>query len=93
MTLTDEEAGRQMEAAADAIRAAVLGLLRAGEVHPRLVVIALARVTGELAAGGALATGEEVGGVVDELAEVAREAGRGHGEMLRALTMPVAGSA
>lgn len=91
--MTDEEAAGQVEAAADAIRAALLGLLRAGEVHPRLVVMAAAQVAGELAAGAALAGGEDVGAVVDEVAEVVREAGRGHGEALRAVTMPIAGSA
>ncbi len=52
-----KELGEQLEAAADAIRAAVVGLLREGEVDPRLVVMAVARVAGELGAGAALAGG------------------------------------
>ena len=58
--MTDDEAegrelGRQMEAATDAIRAAVLRLPRDGEVHPQLVVLAVARITDEVVAGTALA--------------------------------------
>ncbi len=96
---TDEETedqgalGRQAEEAADAIRAAVLRLLKEGEVHPRLVVLAAARVAGELGAAAALAGGEDAGEVLGALAEVVREAGREHREALRAVTLPVAGSA
>ncbi len=49
----------QAEAAADAIRAAALRLLKEGEVHPRLVVLAVARVAGELGAATALAGGQD----------------------------------
>ena len=45
-----QELADQMDAAGAAIRAAVLRLLQEGEVHPRVVVMAAARVTGELAA-------------------------------------------
>ena len=53
------ELGEQMEAATEAIRATVLRLLRVGEVHPQLIVLAVARVAGELAAAAALAGGQE----------------------------------
>src|ERR671913_153580 len=53
--LEGRELGTQAEAAADAIRAAALRLLKGGEVHPRLVVLAAARVAGELGAAAALA--------------------------------------
>ena len=96
---TDEETedqgalGRQAEEAANAIRAAVLRLLKEGEVHPRLVVLAVARVVGELGAAAALAGGEDAEALLDALAEFVREAGREHREALRAVTLPTAGSA
>lgn len=87
------ELGEQMEAATDAIRAAVIRLLREGEVHPQLIVMAVARVAGELGAGAALAGGQDLETLLDELAEVVREAGREHHEALQALELPVAGRA
>ena len=93
----DEAEGRdletQMEAASDAIRAAVLRLLKEGEAHPRLIVLAAARVAGELGAAAALAGGEDAGEILDGLGEVLREAGLEHHEALRAMTLPTAGSA
>ncbi len=83
----------QAEAAADAIRAAALRLLKEGEVHPRVIVLAAARVAGELGAATALAGGEDAEEVLGALAEVVREAGREHHEALRGMTLPVAGSA
>ena len=86
------ELGEQLEAAADAIRAAVVRLLRDGEVHPQLVIMAVARVAGELGAGAALAGGQDHEALLGELAEVVREAGREHHEALRAMELPTAGS-
>lgn len=72
-----------MLAALDAIRAAALRLLREGKVHPQLVVLAAARIAGELGAGAALAGGMEVETLLGELAEVVRLTGREHAETLR----------
>ena len=72
------EFGEQLEAAADAIRAAVVRLLQEGEVHPQLIVMAVARVAGELGAGTALADGQDHEALVGELAEIVHEAGREH---------------
>jgi hypothetical protein len=96
--MTDDEGDRrdlgwQVEAAADAVRAAALRLLKEGEVHPRVVVLAVARVAGEFGAAAALAGGEDAGEVLEGLAGVVREAGREHHAMLRAATLPAAGSA
>src|SRR5829696_8013687 len=98
--MADEEAEQQelevqMEAAVDAIREAVLRLLREGEVHPQIVVMAAARVAGGLGAAAALASGQEVEEMLDDLAEALRQAGRGHHETLRAelAALPVAGNA
>jgi hypothetical protein len=41
----------------------------------------------------ALAGGEDAGEVLGGLAEVVRQAGREHHEMLRGVTLPVAGNA
>jgi hypothetical protein len=43
----ETEAANQMEAAAEAIREAVLRLLEAGEIDPQYVALAAAGVTGE----------------------------------------------
>ena len=88
-----QDLGEQMEAATEAIRAAVVRLLREGEVHPYLIVAATARVAGELGAAAALAGGQDHETVLGELAEVGREAGREHREAPRAVEPPAAGRA
>ena len=50
--MTDDEAQEQLRVAAEAIRAAVLRLLREGEVHPQILVMAAAQVAGEPGSGG-----------------------------------------
>jgi hypothetical protein len=83
-----------LEAAAAAIRAAVLQLLQAGEIDPRLIVLAVAQVAGELGAATALASGrQEARDLLDELAEVVRQSGRDHHEALKVALLPVAGNA
>ena len=92
----DDEArhlGRQAETAADALRAAALGLLREGGIDPRLIVLAAARVTGELAAAAALAAGVDGEGLLGDVLEVAGRACREHREALELATGPAAGSA
>ena len=82
-----------METATDAIRAAVFRLLREGEVHPQLVVLAAARVAGELAASAALAAGQDAEELLGDVAAFLQQAGRAHHTMLQAEMLPVAGSA
>jgi hypothetical protein len=53
-----EELEAQMEAATEAICAALLRLLQEGQVHPQLLVLAVTRVAGELGASAALASGQ-----------------------------------
>jgi hypothetical protein len=89
---TDEDQDLERQAA-DAIRAAALRLLEEGRVHPRLVVLAVARVAGELGASAALAGGEDAEALLAELAGFLREAGREHREALALATGPTAGSA
>jgi len=89
----EAELQEQMEIAADAIRTAALELLQAGRVHPHVLVLAAARVAGELGAGMALAGGIPVEAVLGDLAEVVRDTGQDHAEALWAVELPVAGSA
>ena len=98
--MVDEEAaevqefGEQLEAAANTVRAAVLQLLQAGEIDPRLIVLAVAQIAGELGATTALASGRrEAEDLLDELAEVVRQSGRDHHEALKVALLPVAGNA
>jgi hypothetical protein len=98
--MTDEEPDQeqleaQMETAVDAIREAAMRLLREGEVHPQIIVMAATRVAGGLGASAALASGQDIEGLLDDLAEALRQAGRDHYETLRAEleTLPVAGNA
>jgi hypothetical protein len=41
------------------LQKAALRLVRDGKVHPQLILLALARVTGEVGAGAALAGGQD----------------------------------
>jgi hypothetical protein len=77
----------------EAIQKAVLGLLQDGETDPRLIMLALAHVTGELAAAAALAGDEDLEQMLADIAEIVRRVGRGHHEELQAVAMPTAGSA
>ena len=63
------------------------------DLHPQAMVLALARVTGEVGAGTALASEQDPEELLGELAEVVRRAGREFQEMLRAEAMPTAGNA
>jgi hypothetical protein len=74
----DQDLEQPMVVATKTLRATVLRLLRVGEVHPQLILLAVARVTGDLVASAALAGGEAVEPRLGELAEVVRHAGREH---------------
>jgi len=56
------------------------------------MVLALARVTGQVGAGTALAEEQDPEEMPGELAEVVRRAGREFREMLEAEALPTAGS-
>jgi hypothetical protein len=96
--VADEETERdeleaQLETAMEGLRRTVVRLLQGGEVHPHLVVLALARVTGEVGAGAALASEQDPEEMPGELAEVVRRAGREFRETLEAEALPTAGNA
>jgi len=98
MMVADEKAAQerlaaQLQAASEAFQGTAGRLLREGEMAPQLIVLAAARVAGELGAGMTLAEGLEIETTLDELAEVLRLAGRQFHEMLLAEALPTAGNA
>ena len=84
---------RQMWAATETLREAVLRLLRVGEIYPQVIVLAAARVADEIGANAALEGGEDVENLLGELAEIMREAGLKHHATLQGEGLPVAGNA
>src|SRR5690242_7037791 len=83
----------QFQTATEGLQRAVMRLFQDSDIHPHVMVLALARVTGEVGAGTALASEQDPEELLGELAEVVRRAGREFREMLRAEVMPTAGSA
>ena len=88
-----EELEEQLWTAAEELQRTVMRLFQDSDIEPYLVVLALARVTGEVGAGTALAGEQDPEELLGELAEVVRQAGRGFQEMLEAEALPTAGSA
>jgi hypothetical protein len=84
---------RQLWAATETIRDAVLRLLQAGGIQPPVIVLAVARVAGEMGAGAALGGGEDVEGLLADLAVILRQAGLEHHAALQGEGLPVAGHA
>jgi hypothetical protein len=83
----------QFQTATEGLQKAVMRLFQDDDIHPYLMVLALARVTGEVGAGTALASEQDPKELLDDLAEVVRRAGREFQEMVRAEAMPTAGNA
>jgi hypothetical protein len=91
---TDErDLERQMWAATETLREAVLRLRRVGEIYPQVIVLAAARVAGEMGADAAREGGEDVERLLGELAEIMREAGLKHHATFQAGGLPVTGNA
>ena len=92
---TDEQGEReaQFRTATEGLQRTVMRLFQDGDTEPYLVVLALARVTGEVGAGTALASEQDPEELLGELAEVVRRAGREFREMVRAEALPTAGNA
>jgi hypothetical protein len=97
--MTDEDTDEQDEleaqfrTATEGLQQAVMRLFQDSDIHPHVMVLALARVTGEVGAGTALAGGQDPEELLGELAEVVRQAGREFREMLEAEALPTVGSA
>src|SRR3954463_3650313 len=88
-----DELGAQVRTATEGLQGTVMRLFRDSDIHPHVMVLALARVTGEVGAGTALAEEQDPEELLGELAEVVRRAGREFREMLEAEALPTAGSA
>ena len=94
--MTDEDTDErdelevQFQTAMEGLQRAVMRLFRDSDIHPHVMVLALARVTGEVGAGTALAGGQDPEELLGELAEVVCQAGREFHEMVR-LKAPPAG--
>jgi hypothetical protein len=92
---TDErdELEGQLQTATEGLQRAVMRMFQDSDIHPHVMVLALARVTGEVGAGTALAGGQDPEELLGELAEVVCRAGHEFQEMLEAEALPTAGSA
>src|SRR5919205_4325944 len=92
-TAEQDELEAQFQTATEGLQRAVMRLFQDSDIHPHVMVLALARVTGEVGAGAALAGEQDPEELLGELAEVVRRAGREFREMLRAEAMPTTGNA
>ena len=84
---------RQIGAVTETLREAVLQLLQAGDLHPNVVVLAVARVAGETGSAAALASGENIEQLLGELVEVVHHAGLEQHATLWGEWLPVTGNA
>jgi hypothetical protein len=79
-----QEFEAQMAAAREAIRAACLKCLHKTRAYPHIIVMAAATVTGELGAAAAMASGDDLTGLLDELGDIVRRAGQEQWALLSA---------
>jgi len=92
-TAEQDELEAQFRTATEGLQGTVMRLVQDGDIHPHVMVLALARVTGEVGAGTALAEGQDPEELLADLAEVVRQAGREFREMVQAEALPTAGNA
>ena len=96
--MTDDETDEQDEleaqfwTATGKLQSVVMRLFQDGDIEPYLVVLALARVTGEVGAGTALAGEQDPEELLADLAGVVRRAGREFQETIQARAMPARGT-
>ena len=86
----------QMEAATVIVQQTVGRMLREGAIHPHVVVLAVARVAGELMGALAAASGNNLDEVLRDSTEIVHQAARNHYDEVQAITaevMSVAGNA
>jgi hypothetical protein len=79
-----EDFEAQMAAAVAAIRAACLECLRQTKAYPHIIVMAAATVTGELGAAAAMASGDDLTELLNELGDIMRRAGQEQWTVLKA---------
>ena len=83
----------QLQTATGELRKAVMRLFQDSDIEPYLMVLALARVTGEVGVSTALAGEQDPEELLGDLADAMRQAGREFQETLRAEALPTAGNA
>ena len=83
----------QMQAALEGVQDVVRRLVHEGGVDPRLILLAMTQVIGELVAASALAEGLDAEEMLGEVGELVRQAGREGLDELRAAGLPTAGNA
>ena len=83
----------QLQTVTEALQKTVMRLFQDSDIHPHVMVLALARVTGEVGAGTALAGEQDPEELLHDLAGVVRQAGREFHDMVRLATVTAAGSA
>src|SRR3954451_20376088 len=76
-TAEQDELEEQLWTATEELQKAVMRLFQDRDIHPHLVVLALARVTGEVGAGTALAGERDPEELLGDLGEVVRGGGGG----------------
>jgi hypothetical protein len=92
-TAEQEELEAQFWTATGELQRAGMRLFQDRDIHPHLVVLALARVTGEVGAGTALAGEQDPEELLHDLVGVVRQAGREFRDMVRLEAAPITGSA
>ena len=88
-----QEFEEQMEAATERMQETVRRMLREGEIHPQIVVLAAARVAGELMGALAAAGGHDLEEVLRDSTAIVHQACRNYYDAVQAEMMPVAGNA
>ena len=89
----EDELEAQFRTATEELQRTVMRLFQDSDIHPHVMVLALARVTGEVGAGTALASEHDPEELLDDLAGAVRQAGREFRELLEAGEMPTVGNA
>src|SRR3954453_2874314 len=92
-TAERDELEAQFRTATEGLQRTVMRLFQESDIHPHVLMLALARVTGEVGAGTARAEERDPEELLGELAEVVRRAGREFQETVQARAMPTAGNA
>src|SRR4051794_31112928 len=88
-----DELEAQFQTATEGLQRAVMRLFQDNNIHPHVMVLALARVTGEVGVSTALAGEQDPEELLDDLAGAVRQAGREFRKMLEAGALPTAGNA
>src|SRR3954467_13725129 len=92
-TAEQHELEAQFQTATEGLQRTVMRLFQDSDIHPHVMVLALARVTGEVGAGAALAGEQDPEELLADRAGVVPQAGRKFHEELQAEALPTVGNA